>query len=72
MYYLLRDKLLSPRVKGIFLPNSDDLSNIQVADDIAILVDVDENNLASLMTKMDILCEASGSKISLAKSIMLG
>lgn len=72
LFYLLRDSSLSPLVKGIQLPNTSELLNIQFVDDTTILLCLDEGNIEEFMNKMDIFCLASGRKIYLAKSIMLG
>lgn len=72
LHYLLRYDTLSPRMKGIHHPRDHEVSNIQFANDITILMKLEEGNMEMLMTKLDLFCQASSSKISIAKSIMLG
>lgn len=72
MFYLMRDSLLSTKVKGVRLPNVEELLSIQFADDTTIMVGLEENNFDALMVKLVIFCMASGSKVSLPKSTLLG
>ena len=72
LHYLLRDSSLSPRVRGVLLPNNEEVANVQFADDTSILLYLEETNMTYLMEKLDTFCLAFGSKISISKSIMLG
>lgn len=72
LHYMLKANELSPRVKGITLPNKEEVANIQFADDSTVLLVLEEDNLVALLENIDIFCKASGSKIALHKSIMLG
>lgn len=72
LYYLLRNNNLSPRVRGIRLPNNEEVVNVQFADDTAILLSLEEKNVGALLRNIEIFCQASGSKIALHKSCMLG
>ncbi|XP_059064196.1 uncharacterized protein LOC131856424 [Cryptomeria japonica] len=72
LYYILRDSSLSPEVRGIFLPNDEELINCQFADDTALFFELTENNFKNLQGKLDVFCSASGARISHAKSICLG
>ena len=71
LHYLLRDDILSPKVRGPLLPNMQEISKIQFVDDTTILFKLDENNMKCLIMKLDLFM-ASGSKIFVAKSILLG
>ena len=63
---------LPPCVRGILLPNNQEVANVWFVDDTSILLYLEETNMTYLMEKLDTFCLASGSKISLSKSIMLG
>ena len=71
LHYLLRDNSLSPCVRGILLPNNQEVANVWFVDDISILLYLEETNMTYLMEKLDTFYLASGSKISISKSIML-
>ena len=70
LHYLLRNDTLVTKVLRPLLPNNDELSNIQFADDMAIIFQLKEENMYYLMGKLDIFSAASGSKVSLAKSAL--
>ncbi|XP_059069967.1 uncharacterized protein LOC131859829 [Cryptomeria japonica] len=72
LYYILRDSSLSLEVRGIFLPNDEELINCQFADDTALFFELTKNNFKNLQGKLDVFCSASGARISHAKSICLG
>ena len=72
LHYLLRDVSISPKVSRPILPNGSEINNIQFVDDVTILFQLDEDNMMHLMAKLDLFCSTSGSKISVAKSIILG
>ena len=72
LHYLLRDESILPKVCGPLLPNGDELSNMKFANDTSILFELIEENMYHLMTKLDQFYVASGSKISIDKSIILG
>ena len=63
LHYLLRDESISPRVFGLLLPNGDEFSNVQFADDTSILFELIEKNMHHLMAKLDLFFLASWSKI---------
>lgn len=71
-FHLFRDDSLFLRIKGITLANGGDLSNMQFADDTTTLLELEEHNLDSLFLKLELFCEAFGSRIFVSKSIMLG
>ena len=72
LHYLLRDESISPRVFGLLLPNADEILNVQFADDTSILFELTQENMHHLIAKLDLFCIALGSKISIAKSIIMG
>lgn len=72
MHYILKDCNLSPKVKGIALPNKEEIRNIQFADDTTIIFSLEEENLTHLLHNIEIFCKASGSRIALHKSTLLG
>lgn len=72
LYYLMRDCRSSNKVQGLILPNGEDLSNIQFADDTTILTKLEHDNMDTLMAKLELFCKASDNKISLSKSTLLG
>ena len=72
LYYILRDNSLSSKVRGIYLPNNEELINCQFADDTALFFELSENNFKNMQVKLNLFCSISGAKISQAKSIFLG
>lgn len=64
--------ITSPRIRGISLPNSSDLINIQFANDTALFLELSQQNMDSLVSKIRLFGEASGAKISQSKSALLG
>ncbi|XP_057839805.2 uncharacterized protein LOC131049757 [Cryptomeria japonica] len=72
MFYILNDFSITPPVKGISLPNRDEIVNIQFADDTAILLNLKEDNLDALLKNIELFCLASGSRIALHNSSLLG
>lgn len=72
LYFFLRDDTLSPRVKGVRLPNNKELINVQFVNDTAVILELEEKTFDAFMAKMDLIFEALGRKVSLSKSIMLG
>lgn len=46
--------------------------NVRFADDTTIIADLNEETIDALMFKLKLFCDASGNRISLPKSIMLG
>jgi hypothetical protein len=72
LYYILRDNSLSQEVRGIYLPNNEELINCQFADDTALFLELSEINFRNMQEKLNIFCFMSGAKISQTKSIFLG
>ncbi|XP_059064589.1 uncharacterized protein LOC131856711 [Cryptomeria japonica] len=72
LYYILRDSTLSPEVRGVYLPNNDELINSQFADDTTLFFEISDSNFLNLQTKLNMFCTISGARISQAKSICLG
>ncbi|XP_059067540.1 uncharacterized protein LOC131858343 [Cryptomeria japonica] len=72
LYYILRDSTLSPEVRGVYLPNNDELINSQFANDTALFFEIFDSNFLNLQTKLNMFCTISGACISQAKSICLG
>ncbi|XP_059074828.1 uncharacterized protein LOC131874899 [Cryptomeria japonica] len=70
--YILTDDTLSPAVKGITLPNNEDLSICQFADDTSLFIKMEDDNFNCLTKKLDLFCSISGAKLSQAKCICLG
>ena len=72
MFYVLRDSKLGPPVKGIALPNMDELINVQFADDTSLFLGLTEENFDNSIRRLDFFCKASRSKIAPSKSTILG
>ena len=72
LYYILRDNTLSPEVRGLYLPNNEELINSQFADDTALFFELTNNNFLNLQSKLNMFCTISGARISQEKSICLG
>ncbi|XP_059074592.1 uncharacterized protein LOC131064526 [Cryptomeria japonica] len=72
LFYILRDSSLSPEVRGLYLPNNDELINCQFANDTALFFELSEVNFRVLQGKLDLFYSASGARISHTKSICLG
>lgn len=72
LFYILRDSSYSLDVRGLYLPNNEELLNSHFADDTAIFLELSENNFKNLQVKLDLFCVISSAKISQAKSICLG
>lgn len=72
LYYILRDNSISPAVKGISLPNDDELINCHFADDTAIFFEAGADNFEALQNKLSFFCTISGARLSHSKSICLG
>lgn len=64
------DELGSP-VEGISLPNEDNLLLEQFADDTTMFLELSEENFESMMSRLQLYCNASGAKISTGKSSIL-
>ena len=63
---------LAPPVKGISLPNNDELLVDQFADDTTLFVNMEEEIFDRVVSKIELFCRASGAKIAPHKSIILG
>ena len=72
LFYILGDNSISPKVRGIYLPNNEELINCQFADDTALFFELSESNFNAFLDKLSLFCTISGAKISQAKSICLG
>ncbi|XP_059078008.1 uncharacterized protein LOC131876588 [Cryptomeria japonica] len=72
MFYLLKDSSTTSPIRGISLPNKEEIYNVQFVDDTTLLIKLEEENLAALMKNIDLFCLASGSKISMHKSNLIG
>ena len=72
MFYVLRASELGPPVKGISLPNMDELINVQFVDDTSLFLGLTEENFDNAIRRLDFFCKVSGSKIAPAKSTILG
>lgn len=64
LFYILRDNTLSPKVRGLHLPNNDELINSHFSNDTAIFFELSENNLKNLQVKLDLFCTISGARVS--------
>lgn len=72
LFYILRDNSFSPVVKGITLPNNEELLNCQFADDTAIFFDARPDNFEALTSKLNLFYSISRVRLSHSKSICLG
>ena len=72
MFYVLRASELGPPIKGISLPNMDELINVQFANDTSLFLGLTEENFDNSIRRLDFFSKASGSKIAPSKSTILG
>lgn len=72
MFYVLRASELGPPIKGISLPNMDELINVQFVDDTSLFLGLTEKFFEHAIRRLDFFCKASRSKIAPAKSTILG
>ena len=72
MFYVLRASELGPPVKGISLPNMDELINVQFADDKSLFLGLTKENFDNAIRRLDFFCKAFRYKIVPAKSTILG
>ena len=72
LYYILRDYSLSPNVRGVYLPNDEELINCQFVDDTALFFELLESNFKALQDKLNFFGSISGAKISQDKLVCLG
>lgn len=70
--YILTDNTISPAVKGITLPNNEELNICQFADDTSLFVKMEDINFSYLTKKLDLFCKISGARLSQGKCICLG
>ncbi|XP_057861679.2 uncharacterized protein LOC131070153 [Cryptomeria japonica] len=63
---------MSPAVRGIRLPNNEELITSQFADDTTIFFEACDSNFEALQNKLKTFCIISGAKISYSKSTCLG
>ncbi|GLJ49275.1 hypothetical protein SUGI_1041170 [Cryptomeria japonica] len=71
-HYILRDHSMSPAVRGIRLPNNEELITSQFADDTTVFFKARDSNFEALQCKLKTFCSISGAKISYSKSVCLG
>ena len=72
MNYILKSTEFGPPIKGISLPNNDELLVDQFADDTALFVNMEEENFDRVVSRIELFCKASGAKIAPHKSVILG
>ena len=72
MNYILKSTKFGHPIKGISLPNNDDLLVDQFADDTTLFVNMEEENFDRVLSRIELFCRASGAKIAPHKSIILG
>lgn len=72
LFYILRDKMLSLEVRGLYLPNNDELIKNHFANDTALFLKLIDRNFKALQTKLDLFYTISSAHISQARSICLG
>lgn len=72
LFYILRSTHLGSLVKGLILPNNDDLLIEQFVDDTGVFVEMNENKFNNMLGRIHLFCLALGAKISPMKSIILG
>lgn len=71
LFYLLKDKSLSPKVNGIRLPDANELMNIKFADDTALFLELTKQNMDNLSLKIQCFGSISGAQISQIKFTFL-
>ena len=54
------------------LPNKEEIDNEQFVDDTSLIIELSEENITNLTTKLDIFCRALGFKVFIGNSIKLG
>ena len=70
--YIMNSNKLGLGVKGILLPNKDNLLLEQFATDIAMFLELLEENFENMLSRLQLFCNASSAKISTQKSSILG
>lgn len=72
LFYLLWESTVSPKIRGIRLPNERELLNVQFTNDTSIFPELDKENMESLMMKLEVFFMASRERVNNRKSIALG
>lgn len=62
LFYLLTNSSLSIRFKGIFIPNAEELANIQFANDTTLYFELNERSIDLLIANINMFCKALGEK----------
>lgn len=72
LFYILKTNELGPPLKGIKLPNEDELVLEHFTDDTTLFIILEEENFDNVFNRFIFFCKASGAKISQIKSSIIG
>ena len=72
LFYIMRDAPLGHPIKGITLPNEDELINAQFVDDTGLFLDLSQDNFSTAIHKLNLLFSVSRAKVAPHKSIVMG
>ena len=72
MNYILNSAKFGPPIKGISLPNNDELLVDQFTNDTTLFLNMEEENFDRVVSRIELFYRASGAKIAPHKSIILG
>ena len=72
LFYILRDVSLGRLIKGITLPNEEELINAQFADDTSLFLELSEDNFEVSMYRLNFFCFVSRAKVAPHKSVVMG
>ncbi|XP_059074953.1 uncharacterized protein LOC131874985 [Cryptomeria japonica] len=72
LFYILRSFALGSPVKGLTLPNHDDLINAQFVDETTLFLELPEENFDNVLDRSQLFCLPSRAKVASYKSIVLG
>ena len=64
MNYILKSIEFGPPVKGISLPNNDEILIEQLADDTTLFMNLEEDNFDRVVSRIELFCRASKAKIA--------
>ena len=71
LFYILRANELGPPLKGIKLPNDEELLLEQFFVDPTLFIILEEENFDNMLDRLLFFCKASGGKISQMKSSII-
>ena len=72
LFYILRDASLGHPIKGITLPNEDELINAQFANHTTLFFNLSKDNFSMAIHVIKFICFVSGAKVSPHKFVVIG